>query len=305
MKLVLIINFVFLFDCLKAQIIESRTNDLRNEKIVIENNKAYIFDAFIQEPMEFFQIPHEGINPSIISKYFKPKNQFTKQPFNWDVIDDCLIQLRLSYDPYKITRGNLVYFGIGTLKKIYVNGAERSAIYFNDKERFLLTDIGPFDRYYERIYYKSDTLKGDLYFDFLSTKDTFLYYIYIDASKIIEEWALCPAPLGKGVRPSDLNRVGARPWKRLHSWPINLDSPFWCFGNGSKNYLVTESGEIYEINKKEITNTDVHVNLRGKFIIINKDKGGLQIIDKQLLKDINKISFALIIQNAETIFNFN
>ena len=69
MKLVLIINFVFLFDCLKAQIIESRTNDLRNEKIVIENNKAYIFDAFIQEPMEFFQIPHEGINPSIISKY--------------------------------------------------------------------------------------------------------------------------------------------------------------------------------------------------------------------------------------------
>jgi hypothetical protein len=277
----------------------------RIEKILIADSCIYLYYSNEDSNNLFKLIHYSKHSADTIFRYTLPIGSFEENAICWDVIDKKLIKLSLFTDNQNKANSHLRYYEIDSLKSLAQKNAKLFGSYLNNRSRSLSAYIPPFDRYNDLIYYRSDTLRGNLYLDFTCSKDSFLFYIYIDGQKSLEKWHYTPFPKLLGFKGMDV-KTRQKSWLQLNKINIDLSGPFRTFAANNKNYLITVDGRIMLIAEDSIKEKGKIHDLEQKVLVFDKDRNKLLTIEKGLLKSLKEpLSTENIYQHSKVVIDFD
>lgn len=273
------------------------------DKIVVENGNIYYYeqDKGVKDRFQLLRVSVlNGKNYiDTIFRCVMPEGNFSHHPVCWDIIDGKLIQIGLSSDSQKKTFSNLRFYEVNKIVALTRVARDLTINYLASPDQSLSAYIPPFDLYNDRIYYRSDTLGGKLYFDFTCTKDSFLFYIYIDGQKTMEKWVYHPFPSRLGFKERS---TGHKPWERQMQIKMNLDGPFRSLTENGKNYILTDSGKLFQLNGSNTLEKENSFVREKKIIIVDKDQKNLGCINRDALeKGKDPINLDKLTKNAQIL----
>jgi len=274
------------------------------EKIVFDNGSVYLYTGSNSTEKEFKLLKISSNSIDTIFKYFLPDAGFEDNPICWDVINKNLITLPIYTDNQKFTNVKLSYYVIDSLIHLSKTPGNILKSYKRNKSRSMSSIIPPFDIYNNKIYYHHDTLRGRLFIDFTCSKDSFLFYIYIEHQKLLEKWQYTPFSRLLGFEKAD-EKPRQKSWVQNSKYDINLSGPFRTFAANNKNYLVTEDGRIMLIADDSIKEKGKIHDLEQKVLVFDKDRNKLLTIEKDLLSALKEpLSTEKIYQHSEVVIDF-
>ena len=292
----LILNTPFFLNSLFSQGIE---------KMVFNHGEIYYYKESTLNKDRFVLLKISPNSTDTIFKYFLPDGGFEKNPKCWDILNTTLIIMPLYTDNKKFTTLKLHNFEVDSLIDLRKKHQTALRSYQNGRYRTFSSVVPPFDLYHHMIYYQSDTLRGRLFFDFTCSKDSFLFYIYIENKKSLEKWQYTPFSRVLGyVSEKDTPRQKA--WIKHHEYDVNLGGPFRTFAANNKNYLITEDGRIFLIEGDSIKLQGQIPDMRQKVLVFDKDQNRLLTTEKSIINSF-KESFSIekIYQNSKPVIDFN
>lgn len=277
----------------------------RLEKIVIVDSNIFSYHPSKEKEELLLLVGYSKHSVDTIFKYTIPSGKFKENVICWDVLDQKLVNISLFVDNQNKTDAHLRFYEIDSIIKFTSKSLNQLNRYQNNSGRSLSAYIPPFDIYNNMIYYRSDTLRGNLYIDFTCSKDSFLFYIYIENKKMLEKWHYTPFSRALGY-VIEKDKVRQKAWVKLSEYNIDLSGPFRTFSANNKNYLLTEDGRVMLVSDDSIKGKGQIPGLKQKFLVFDKDNNRLLTIEKSLLSSTKQLlSTEKIYQNSKTVIDFN
>ena len=234
-----------------------------------------------------------------------PSGGFEDNPICWDIINEQLITLPLFTDSHNQTNATLFYYSIDTLVNLFKSSKDLLRSYAHQRSRCMSTSISPFDIYNNRIYYRNDTLRGRLFIDFTCSKDSFLFYIYIENLKLLEKWQYTPFSRLLRFKKTD-EKPRPKAWVQISKTDINLSGPFRAFSANNNDYLIDKEGRILKVKGDTIRAVGFIERMQKKILVFDKDNSKLLSLEKSNLNRKDEIlSIGSINKNSKVVIDFN
>jgi|GEM_PF-6797478 len=274
------------------------------EKIVFNHGDIYYYKESNSNKDKFLLLKISQNSIDTVFKYNLPNAGFEENPICWDILNTTLIVMPIYVDTKNFATLKLFNFEVDSL--IYLLKKHETALrsYLGGIYRTFSSDVEPFHIHNHMIYYRTDTLRGNLFTDFTCTKDSFLFYIYIENKKSLEKWQYTPFSRVLGyVSEKDAPRQKA--WIKQHEYGVNLGGSFRTFSANNKNYLITEDGRMMLIDGDSIKLQGQIPDMQQKVLVFDKDQNRLLTIEKSTLNSIKEpFSIKKIYQNAKRVIDF-
>ena len=137
--------------------------------------------------------------------------------------------------------------------------------YVNSVDRVVAASIDPIQAYYDKIYYKLDTLRGKIFFDFTYSNSRFLFYIFMDDMKTLHIWeaGLFDAHIGLKEFSDFPNRL-EKAWIKRTVLTVDLKTNFRTFPSGESTYIINQLGDIFKLQNEAIRQIDKINNIQSK-----------------------------------------
>jgi hypothetical protein len=295
----IIFFFFFLSNFSEAQTIQ------RLEKIVIVDSSMFFYCPSEEREELLLLVGYLKNSVDTIFKYSLPSGEFRKNVICWDVFDHKLFKISLFIDNQNKADSHLRFYEIDSMINFTSKNLNTLRDYKNNRSRSLSAYIPPFDLYNNMIYYRSDTLRGNLYIDFTCSRDSFLFYIYIENKKSLEKWHYTPFSRALGYA-LEKDKIRQKAWIKQNEYNIDLSGPFRTFSANNKSYLITEDGRIFLIEGDSIKLQGQIPDMREKVLVFDKDQNRLLTTEKSIINSF-KESFSIekIYQNSKPVIDFN
>lgn len=276
----------------------------RLEKIVIVDNNIFSYHPSNEKEELLLLVDYSKYSVDSIFKYTMPSGKFKENVICWDVLDQKLVKIALFVDSQNNTDAHLRFYEIDSIIKFTSKSLNQLGNYINNSGRSLSAYIPPFDMYNNIAYYTRDIIRGNLYIDFTCSRDSFLFYIYIENKKSLEKWQYTPFSRVLGyVSEQDAPRQKA--WIKQHEYDVNLGGPFRTFSANNQNYLITEDGRMMLIDGNSIKLLGQIPDMQQKVLVFDKDQNRLLTIEKSILDSLKEpFSIEKIYQNAKLVIEF-
>ncbi len=218
-------------------------------------------------------------------------------PLAWDVIDSIIYLIRLYEDDFGQNFAQLKSYNINELKRLYFLDKDSLTNYIISPDNLKSNPLAPLEMYSSLITFKSDTLRGKVYFDLYCNMKSLNLYIYLDGIKKLEVWEFTRYPIiQKYISNTDKDEITKiykqKPWKKVSSKSIEIACPFRVFNINQKDYLIDVSGQSYQLQSTTVEKTNMKPvqNMRNSILIINKNTNELLLIPESKFLEKSSLS---------------
>ena len=218
-------------------------------------------------------------------------------PLAWDVIDSTIYLISLYEDNFGQNFAQLVSYSIIDLKRLYFLNKDSLTNYIISPDNIKSNPLAPLAMYSSMITFKSDTLRGKVYFDLYCNTESLNLYIYLEDIKKLEVWEFTRYPIiQKYINNTEKDKITEiykqKPWKIVSSQNIEIACPFRVFNINKKDYLIDVSGQSYQLQGTivEKTNTNPIQNMKNSILIINKNTNDLLLIPESKFSEKSSLS---------------
>lgn len=218
-------------------------------------------------------------------------------PLAWDVIDNTIYLARLDEDNFGQNFAQLKSYNVNELKRLYRLNKDSLMNYVMSVTNLQSNSVSPLEKYSSMITFKSDTLRGKIYFDMYCNKKSLNLYVYLENVKRLEIWEFTRYPVRQGyVHKDEKDKIAEiykrKQWEKTSSQSITIACPFRVFNINQKDYLIDASGQGYQLQgtASEKTDTKPIQNMKNSIFIINKNTNELSFILAPKFFEKNKLS---------------
>lgn len=293
-------KYLFIFIIFSALHIKVKAQTQEYNKAIIVGHLLYYSD--VKNNLHAFNMEDTAKGGSINSipmfpSLTKEMGVLFKNPLVWDIIDSTLYIVNVYDDNFGMNYAQLRAYNLNELKKSSLLHPENLNNYINSSKTLKSRPIGPLEKYSSIITYKSDTLKGKIYFDLYCTQKTMHLFIYLESVKDMEIWTFTRYAVPQGDTGSDKkNEISdiykKKPWEQLFSQSIDIACPFRAFTVNNKDFIIDAGGQVYHLDSTKIEKMQIHPvqNVIRPFFILNKDENELLYLDRKFLEITDGIS---------------